>query len=203
EREQQLPLELFVDPEPRHAGCGHLVLKLPAGSLDLGAGRRRHGDAANGVGALDFAGTQELHRAVGVADQRCDRQRLGVHIGSLEALELPAVHRLRLDADRIGEAALRQPPVHRHLTAFEARVRAAAGAGLVTLVTLARRLADARARAAADALPALRRALGGPQVRQRDRSDLLVSHYFSSAGDTSTRCRTLYSMPWMAGVLFT
>ena len=59
-------------------------------------------------------------------------------------------------AERIGEAALRQATRDRHLAAFEVRLAAAravvARARLDTLVTLARRLAGAGSRTAAETL---------------------------------------------------
>ena len=66
------------------------------------------------------------------------------------------VHDRVLVPEDVGEAALRQPAVERHLAAFEAALDLIARARLRALVAAAGGLAVARARAAADAL--LRRA---------------------------------------------
>ena len=66
--------------------------------------------------------------------------RRGRPCAGVEALvERADVDREDLDAERVLEAALRKPALHRHLTAFEAEARAVvAGAGLLALDALAR-----------------------------------------------------------------
>src|SRR5690606_17370239 len=51
-------------------------------------------------------------------------QRLRGDLRFLQPLELEEVHHLVLDPVRIGEAALRQPPLQRHLATFEMRLTA-------------------------------------------------------------------------------
>ena len=63
------------------------------------------------------------------------------------------IDRLGRDLERVGEPALRQPPVHRHLSALEPGVGRATGPGLVAFVALGGRLPVARARSAPDPLP--------------------------------------------------
>src|SRR3954468_8325860 len=77
----------------------------------------------------------------------------------VEALEVREVHdRVDLLED-VGEAALRQTAVQRHLAAFESAHAREAGAGLLSLFTASGGLAVARSRAAADALLRVARAL--------------------------------------------
>src|SRR5690606_29622023 len=85
-----------------------------------------------------------------------------------ELLELEKVHHLILDAVDIGEAALRQAPVERHLAALVPRL-AAAGAVMArtrlrTLMTLARGLAGAGAGAATEPLAVAMRPFGSRQI---------------------------------------
>ena len=82
-------------------------------------------------------------------------QRLGRRPSPLEARRArDEVHHRVLVLEDVGEAALRHPADERHLAAFEAGPAAVAGAGLLALLAAAGGLAVARARAAADALPA-------------------------------------------------
>src|SRR4029077_6835114 len=84
--------------------------------------------------------------------------------------------------------------VQRHLAALEAGTgRVRARAGLLALDPAAGVAALARAHAAADALAVLAR-LRGLQVREIQ----VTGHYLVSS--TSTRCRTLRSMPASAGL---
>src|SRR5438094_203702 len=151
--EEELPLELLVHAEGRHLGRGHLPLHLPARRFDLGPRRCRQGDAPDGVGPVGLAGGEQLDRIAQPAHQPRRVQRLGVELGDGELLELVQVPRLGLRLVRVGEPALGEPAVHRHLAALEARIGPAAGAGLVSLVPLPRGLAEAGARAAAEPLP--------------------------------------------------
>ena len=168
-------------------GCGHLHLDLPAGRFDLGAGGRRNGHAAHRVGPIGVAGGEELDRDVSLADEAGGEQRLRGHVVAATFFSCAEVDRLGRDLEGIGEPSLRQPAVHRRLAASKTGIGLAAGAGLVTLVTLAGRLAETGA---------------GPRpTRLRDRVDpgpasgsqricidsLSSSHHSSYAGVTSTR----------------
>src|SRR5260370_25451043 len=78
--------------------------------------------------------------------------------------------------DRVGyakgivKAALRHAPVQRHLSAFKAPAARIAAARLLSLVAGARRLAKFRADTAAHAHPAIPRASGRLQIRERKRA---------------------------------
>ena len=76
-------------------------------------------------------------------------------------LELIEVHHRVFVAEDVVEAALRQPAVQRHLAALEPALERVARTRLRALVAAAGGLAVARARAAADALLVLLRALAG------------------------------------------
>src|SRR6185295_971871 len=116
------------------------------------------------------------------------------------------------------EASLGQPSVERHLAALEPRPDAAAGPRLLALVALARRLAVAGARAAADPLALLGRSRRRPQIldshdfaslRSAFFFDPLARRAFGSPGpaaatpcpsSTATANTTWLIMPRMVGV---
>ncbi len=94
-----------------------------------------------------------------LAGQPQRRERLRRDRGAgLEAIEVAEVHDVVLDPKDVGEAALGQPPVERHLAALEASLVPVAGPRLLSLVAAARGLAVAASRAAADALAVVGRA---------------------------------------------
>src|SRR5262249_50736793 len=94
-------------------------------------------------------------------------------------------------------AALGQAALHRHLAALEAGDGSVvAGARLLALDALARRLAQARADAAAQAFLGL---VCARRVRERVQCR---SHLPYSAASTFTRCETFRIMPRIAGVSF-
>src|SRR5579863_8335818 len=65
----------------------------------------------------------------------------------------------------VGESALRQPPVQRHLAAFEAAHQARTGPGPLALVAAGGRLAHAGSHTAADTLALRVRLPGSAQIR--------------------------------------
>src|SRR5690242_5410420 len=163
--------------------------------LDAASGRDNrvtrglaHLDAAHGHRLRQLAVGEELRRTLAAADQPLLHQRLArdlAHVGDVAERD-----HLMLFLERVREPALRKATRQRHLAALELRLAAARAvvprARLDTLVTLARRLAGARARTAAKPLARLVRARGRRQVVQPDL--LVVFHWgHSSTGVTSMR----------------
>jgi hypothetical protein len=119
--------------------------------------RRRAGDL-EGKLTRDLAISEQAHAVLGAADQprrlqRLDSDRLlavePARIdGGLDAAEIELVELLGED---VVETALRQAPMQRHLTTFEA-LDGDAGARLLALHALARGLAQPRADTAAEPL---------------------------------------------------
>src|SRR5437879_222627 len=85
---------------------------------------------------------------------------------ALERVERPEVDHRVLLAKQVGEPALRNPALQRHLAALEAEVLLAPGARQLPLVARRGGLAVSGARAAADPLRLLARSLRGLEVRQ-------------------------------------
>src|SRR5262249_3568226 len=107
--------------------------------------------------ALHGAFTDETHAVAAAAQHaRFHKRFLGDRAVRLEAalvdrsLHAADIDRHDLEREDIGEAALRQPAVNRHLAAFEP-LDAYAGARLLALDAAARSLAHARADAASHA----------------------------------------------------
>src|SRR2546421_1144631 len=111
-------------------------------------------------------------------------QRGGVHrrarveLAGIDALLTPPeIHLVQLELERLVEAALRQPPVQRHLAAFEALDAHARASGLALAATSAG-LALARADAAADAHAILARSVPvGNLVEFHDSQSLLIAEH--------------------------
>src|SRR5207245_11134448 len=126
--------------------------------LDLRLGRSGRGVAPHGQRVSDLAAAEHLDQpALAVLDQPRLHEALGVDygVGGERAQRLQIHDRVVLAAAVGLEAALGQPPVQRHLPALEAAVLAAAGARVVALVALGRRLAVSGARPASNALARL------------------------------------------------
>src|SRR5688572_16271447 len=183
--------------------CAMLVLDAASGRHDLLARAGAHLQPAHGDRALDPAVGEHLRRPLAGADDARLDERLRRRLGALgQPLQVLEPHQLVGDAERVGEAALRDAARQRHLAALELRLAAAravmARARLAALVPLARRLAGARAATAAEppAIPV--RATARRQVVEPDLFHVShVSH--SSTGVTFTRCRTCLSWPRSAG----
>src|SRR4029450_5038810 len=129
----------------------------------------------DGQSLLDLAVAQNLHGAV-LARQPRGHQDFGIDgVAGVERGEVPQVHNVVLDAEDVGEAALGQPPVERHLAALEAALVPVAGAGLLALVAASGGLAVAGAGTAADTLAIVRGAGRRSEVvesrRRRARRD--------------------------------
>src|SRR5690606_13037443 len=121
-------------------------LHSAAGGLDLGACARAHRVRTNGYLALDRAVPQQLDpAALAEVHEPVRVEYFGRDVIGLYGGEVPHVHDLVDRAEGVLEAALRDAPLERHLATLEPRVDGAAGAGLLTLVALARRLAQAGA----------------------------------------------------------
>src|SRR5690606_37779933 len=123
-------------------------------------------------------------------------QRLRRDLVTLDAAEVADIHDLEERAEvLVVEAALRHAPLQRHLAALEPRRDAVMpGARLLPLVSLAGRLALARARAAPQPLAAAVRTLGTTEIAQ-------IRHDSSPAtSSTRTRCWTWFTMPRIAAL---
>src|SRR5215510_12653087 len=100
---------------PRLGTCtfGVVTLRLDgtAGRLDLGLGRRGHGDSPDRECPRRVARAKEFNRGAGLLDQARARQRVRRHLTALELLELAEIDHLGHDLERVREPALGQPPV--------------------------------------------------------------------------------------------
>src|SRR6476661_2719569 len=149
-------------------GGAALLLDLAARGDDHLAGGCADLQAAHRDRLRELAVGQHLHRSL-TLHQPGRAQRIGRHL-AIEQRELVETDDVRFLAERVREAALRQPARERHLAALEAGLAAARAmvtrARLDALVTLARRLARAGARTTSDALPVPVRAGRGREVVQ-------------------------------------
>src|SRR3954452_15193261 len=96
---------------------------------------------------LDFATAEQPHATLGATDHAGFHQRFGVdgrfgveRLCIDRVLEAVEIDLGKLDAEDVGKAALRQPPVQRHLAALKALDAHARARGL-TLAAAARGLA--------------------------------------------------------------
>src|ERR1043165_666209 len=112
---------------------------------------------------LQFAIAEKPHPVMGAAQQpRFDHshsvdRRAGIELAGIDCgLHAAEVHLVQLELERLVEAALRQPPVQRHLTALET-LDADARARRLALAAAAAGLALTRADAAPDARAVLAR----------------------------------------------
>src|SRR5262245_21244460 len=183
-------------------GADTLSLDGSAGSLELGARGRGERNPLDGVRPVGVSRPEKLHGSIALADEAGGEECFRIDNLAVDLGELPEVHDLARHLEWIGKPTLGQPTIHRHLATLEARVRLAARSSLVALVTLAGGLAQTRAWYATDP-PAPRAGPGSRAERRKcDRRVVgLVCHSYSLAGDTSTRCRTLYNIPRTAAVL--
>src|SRR5215471_8804124 len=160
DRRDPLPLRgLFF-----RLGLGGEDLDRAAGLLD-----RRHRRLRGAIDleiqlGLDLARAEQPHAVLGAAqharpDQRGDVDRvLRVELAGIDrGLNAAEIHLVELLGEDVGEAALRQAAMQRHLTALEALDAHARARGLA-LAAAAASLARARADAAPDAVPRLARA---------------------------------------------
>src|SRR5262249_22097178 len=128
--------------------------------LDLLLGRSGEGRRLDRELLGQLALAEDLHRRPGARNHPGALQRGQVDDAGRKAL-LDGAHVDREDLlpERVLEALLGEAALHRHLPALEADPGAVmSGAGLLALDALARLLAGARARPAADALAVARRA---------------------------------------------
>src|ERR1700678_1183054 len=122
------------------------------------------------------------------------------------------VHHRVFGAEDVGEAALRQAAMQRHLSTFKATHHVGAGTRTLSLVASGRSLAHARAHTAADTLFVAVGLLGSTQIRKilchyypRSTPDWLNrsdSHLFLGRSYLTirTRCGTVLTMPRMEAV---
>ena len=144
-------------------GCSAKGLgNAAAGLLDLRLGGGRAGDL-HGELLRELAVAEDLDLRLLVVREARLRERLDRDLGAgFELLlEVRNVDGERLRVERgVVEAALRKTTDERHLAAFEHQFVLVTLARLLALLSLAGRLAHARAASAADALPALAGARG-------------------------------------------
>jgi hypothetical protein len=131
---------------------------LPARSFDRL--RRRSGSRVDldRERDLDLALGEQLHRARATDQALLLEPRAIDHRVRRDIRQLTGIEDLVFDTVMVREAALRQTPLNRHLTAFKPRRDAAARTRLVALVALASGAAEARCRTLAAALPIFCRA---------------------------------------------
>src|SRR5262249_51752599 len=107
----------------------------------------------------ELAVAQDLHRLAFAADQTAFVERLGRDFAArIERFELSQINDDPAAAKRIVKAVLGQPPLERHLAAFESGRDVAAGARALAFMAAAGGLAVPGAIAASDALSFLSRA---------------------------------------------
>ena len=154
-----MPFGVLTRPQPRD-GCQKRDLAARLFNRFDGRGRCA-GDAQRDLG-VDLALGQHADAVALVLGQASRDQRvfgdLGFRVqlaGGDELLDQAEVHDGEFQTVRLGEAALRQAAIQRHLAAFVA-TQGDARTGLLTLDTTAGGLALARARATRNALFLLR-----------------------------------------------
>src|SRR5947209_916405 len=132
-------------------------LDRAAGLLDRGNRRLRRAVNLDGELGLDLAAAEQPHAPLGAPDHAGLDQRFGIDcaarvdgLGVDCALQPVQVDFGELDPEDVGESALRQAPMQRHLAALES-LDAHAGARGLALAAATRLLALAGADAAADA----------------------------------------------------
>jgi hypothetical protein len=135
----------------------HLVLYSASGRFDFLPGARAQLDAAHRDALRSIAIREKLRRAFAFTDQARFCQSFFRHLGAFRQLrEIVESDDLMLYTKDIRETALWHTAGDRHLAALELGLAAAwsvmPGAGLDTLVSLARRLAGARARTTSESL---------------------------------------------------
>src|SRR5450759_2812426 len=114
---------------------------------------------------LELARTEDLHALARLLDTGVSESFERHGVARLEhALQSLDADRRPLLAEDVRESALRYAAVKRHLAAFVAAQVRIAAAGVLALMALARRLAEAGAGAAADTPLRRGRALAGPEV---------------------------------------
>jgi hypothetical protein len=141
---------------------------LPPGGFDLALGGLREGVSLDGQLVLEIAHAENLdplrtllHEAALARDVEID------HLTGAEAVQVLEVQGGVLDREAgVGEAALGQPAVDGHLTAFEAKLAGVTRARLGTLGALAGGLAMSRADPAPDSLRLLKLHTDGIHVGQ-------------------------------------
>src|SRR5216684_7654840 len=148
---------------------------------------------------LDFTPAEQTDAVLGAPQHPAPDQGLdvdsifGVEGAAIDrGLNAVEVHLVEFKREDVIEAALRQPPMQRHLAALEA-LDAHAGTRGLALAAATAGLAHAGADAAADA--------GALLARAGTIGELVQLHRWSPfASTTRTRCLTLASMPRVCGV---
>src|SRR5579871_960066 len=116
--------------------------------------------------SIQVAGAQNLQAGADLLDHTQFEQPAGIEAVALELLQAADVHDDILFAEDIGEAALRQAAVKRHLAAFKTAHHAIAGDRTGALCAAPGILASAGAHALPDALLLLLLPLGRPEIAE-------------------------------------
>src|SRR5581483_4194307 len=103
-------------------------------------------------GGFQLAVAEYFHLAL-CADHSGFAKNIGVDSALAERRNLFQVHDVIFLTENVGEAALRQAAMQRHLAAFKSTHHARTTARTLALMAAGRSLAHARAHAASDALP--------------------------------------------------
>src|SRR5258708_2574282 len=147
--------------QPRASARGS-ILRLtpnhgstPAGLLNLLQGRFRKHVRRNRDLARQFARSQNLQPRAQLLDHTQLQQTAGIELVAFQLLQTAHIHDGVFFPENVGETALRQAPVQRHLAAFKPAHDAIAGNGPGALRATAGILAAAGAHALPDPLPLL------------------------------------------------
>src|SRR5437588_2088722 len=151
----------------RHPRPNDDLLRLAARFLDLLLRRRGELVRLDGDGLGQVAVAEDLETVLLALDGPGLDQLVEIDLGQAEALEDADVDERVLDAEGVGEPALGNPALQRHLAALEADEVHVAGAGLLALAAAAGGLAGAARLAATDPLLLFHAAAGRRgQLRQ-------------------------------------
>jgi hypothetical protein len=156
----------------------HLVLYPASGRFDFLPGACAQLNAAHSDALRRIAIREKLRRTFPFSDQARFRQGFFRHLGAFRQFrEIVETDDLMLYTKDIRETTLWQTASERHLAALELGLAAAwsvmSAAGLDTLVSLARRLAGARARTTSESLAVPVRSRGWNQIVQPNALDTI------------------------------
>src|SRR5262249_23081819 len=141
-------------------------------------------------GPLELARGEHLHAVADTLDGAELDQPVRIKRVAFQAVQPPQIDDGILLLENVGEAALGQTPVQRHLAALESAHHAVAGDGPRAFRAAPAGLAESRAHAAPDAL--LRVGLPGRRMQ--------VAEVHLRYSTTASRCGIFFTMPRNPGV---
>ena len=139
-------------------------IKPAAGRFDRSARTFAHAEALQSDLALNLAREDHFGAQREMRDDARGFQRGEIDHIAFDLLQVAQAHFSGIGRRQRHEAAFRETPLERHLTAFEADLMEAACARLLTFVAPARRLSEPATDAASDALLRVFRARSGLQL---------------------------------------